>query len=175
MRKRLFGRFYRRTDKKSSTQRHGCHPYSECIWHRAAHTEASSGCHRSRRLHLYRRLLIRHRRNHPNGKNIPSGIWCSSRHGCEARIAGSHPTRLAGSRHKGRPVTRHQPGYVYQMVVYLCNGRNGCLLRRSDGRSTETGKDTEYIYRTFYGKRCLRKETRRRISRRPSQLQPESD
>lgn len=66
-------------------------------------------------------------------------------------------------------------GYVYQMVVYLCNGRNGCLLRRSDGRSTETGKDTEYIYRTFYGKRCLRKETRRRISRRPSQLQPESD
>ena len=109
------------------------------------------------------------------GKIFRSGIWCSSRHGCEARIAGSHPTRLAGSRHKGRPVTRHQPGYVYQMVVYLCNGRNGCLLRRSDGRSTETGKDTEYIYRTFYGKRCLRKETRRRISRRPSQLQPESD
>ena len=96
-------------------------------------------------------------------------------YGCEARIAGSYPTRLAGSRHKGRPVTRHQPGYVYQMVVYLCNGRNGCLLRRSDGKSTETGKDTGYIYRTFYGKRCLRKETRRRISRRPSQLQPESD
>ena len=48
-----------------------------------AHTEASSGSHRSRRLHLYRRLRIRHRRNHPNGKNIPSGIWCSSRHGCE--------------------------------------------------------------------------------------------
>ena len=43
------------------------------------------------------------------------------------------------------------------------------------GKRTETGKDTGYIYRTFYGKRCLRKETRRRISRRPSQLQPESD
>ncbi len=76
---------------------------------------------------------------------------------------------------KGRPVTRHQPGYVYQMVVHLRNGRNGCLLRRSDGRSAETGKGTGYIYQTFYGKRRLRKETRRRISRRPSQLQPESD
>ena len=93
----------------------------------------------------------------------------------EIRIAGSYPTRLAGSRHKGRPVTGHQPGYVYQMVVYLRNGCDGCLLRRSDGRSAETGKDTGYIYRTFYGKRCLRKETGRRISRRPSQLQPKSD
>ena len=55
------------------------------------------------------------------------------------------------------------------------DGRNGCLLRRSDGRSAKTGKDTGYIYRTFHGKRCLRKETGRRISRRPSQLQPESD
>ena len=81
---------------------------------------------------------------------------------------------LQGSRHKGRPFTGHQPGYVHQMVVHLRNGRNGCLLRRSDGRSTKTGKDTGYIYRTFYGKRCFRKETRRRISRRPSQLQSES-
>ena len=59
--------------------------------------------------------------------------------------------------------------------IKVDNGSDGCLLRRSDGRSTETGKDTGYIYRTFYGKRCLRKETGRRISRRPSQLQPKSD
>ena len=134
-------------------------PILNVYGHRAAHTEASSGSHRSRRLHLYRRLRIRHRRNHPNGKDIPVGIRRSSRHSCKTRITGSYPTRLAGSRHKGRPLTGHQPGYVYQMVVYLRNGCDGCLLRRSDGRSAETGKDTGYIYRTFYGKRCLRKET----------------
>ena len=80
--------------------------------------------------------------------------------------------RLVYGAHHGTVV---KPGYVHQMVVYLRNGCDGCLLRRSDGRSAKTGKDTGYIYRTFHGKRCLRQETGRRISRRPRQLQPESD
>ena len=46
-------------------------------------------------------------------------------------------------------VTGHQPGYVHQMVVYLRNGCDGCLLRRSDGRSAKTGKDTGYILSDF--------------------------
>ena len=161
MRERLFGRFHRRTDKKGSTQRYGCHPYSECIWNRAAHTETCSGSHCPGWLYLYRRLRFRHWRNYPNGQDISPGIWRPSRHGRKTRITGSYPARLAGSRHKGRPVTGHQPGYVHQMVVHLRNGGNGCLLRCSDGRSAETGKGTGYIYRTFYGKRRSRKETGR--------------
>ena len=47
---------------------------------------------------------------------------------------------------------------MIRFFEFLRNGCDGCLLRRSDGRSAETGKDTGYIYRTFYGKRCLGKK-----------------
>ncbi len=175
MRQRLFGRFYRELIKRAAHTRHGCHPYSECLRHRAAHTEASSGSHRTRRLHLYCRIRIRYRRDHSNGKNFPPGVRSPQRDtGCPGILeAVQKDLQESGIKAEISPDINRDTFIKWSFISAMAV--TGAYYDVPMGEVQKPGKIRGYIYRTFYGKRCLRKETGRRISRRPSQLQPKSD
>lgn len=148
---RLFGRFHRRTDKRSDTQRHGCHPYSECIWHRAAHTETSSEVTVLDE-HLYRRLRIRHRRNHPNGKIFR--LVYGAHHGTVVKPglleAIQQDLQEAGIKVDLSPDINRDTFIKWSFISAMAV--TGAYYDVPMGEVQETGKDTGYIYRTFYGK-----------------------
>ena len=58
-------------------------------------------------------------------------------------------------RHQSRNLRRHQPGHIRQMVVHLGNGCHRSLLRRTYGRSSETGQSARYLHRTITRERSF--------------------